>query len=390
MENRPPTTSERSQRITGVDVVVAAIAFGLSASTAAFNATKDGEPSFTALGLGVLAAGSLPLVWRRRFPAPSLIVAGVGAALYGIVDWSDPLLPFGLFVALSAVFEYSRPSVKWAAWAATAASALIGTGLVADSDALDWWVAGCIVIAAPLMGDYLRARRRLVDETRARLDLLEAERLHELAGARTAERTRVAGELHDVVAHHITMLVVQAEAAASRADLSGAAARASFDDLARSGRSAMNELRSLLGVLRSGDRPSPIEPQPTLDDLEDLVAGVRAAGATVSVAIGGPVQALPIGVELAAYRVIQEGLTNAVKHAPGAPIEVSVNPAADDLAIRITNAAAVGRVSPLSSGPGSGLIGLHERVALLGGTLVAEHRPLGGYRLEAHFPVSAP
>lgn len=376
MENRPPTTSERSQRITGVDVVVAAIAFGLSASTAAFNATKDGEPSFTALGLGVLAAGSLPLVWRRRFPAPSLIVAGVGAALYGIVDWSDPLLPFGLFVALSAVFEYSRPSVKWAAWAATAASALIGTGLVADSDALDWWVAGCIVIAAPLMGDYLRARRRLVDETRARLDLLEAERLHELAGARTAERTRVAGELHDVVAHHITMLVVQAEAAASRA--------------AAPDRSAMNELRSLLGVLRSGDRPSPIEPQPTLDDLEDLVAGVRAAGATVSVAIGGPVQALPIGVELAAYRVIQEGLTNAVKHAPGAPIEVSVNPAADDLAIRITNAAAVGRVSPLSSGPGTGLIGLHERVALLGGTLVAEHRPLGGYRLEAHFPVTAP
>ena len=371
MESSPPRTSERSQRITGVDVVVAAIAFGLSASTAAFNATKDGEPSFTALGLGVLAAGSLPLVWRRRFPAPSLIVAGVGAALYGIVDWSDPLLPFGLFVALSAVFEYSRPSVKWAAWAATAASALIGTGLVADSDALDWWVAGCIVIAAPLMGDYLRARRRLVDETRARLDLLEA-------------------ELHDVVAHHITMLVVQAEAAASRADLSGAAARGSFDDLARSGRSAMNELRSLLGVLRSGDRPSPIEPQPTLDDLEDLVAGVRAAGATVSVAIGGPVQALPIGVELAAYRVIQEGLTNAVKHAPGAPIEVSVDPAADDLAIRITNAAAVGRVSPLSSGPGTGLIGLHERVALLGGTLVAEHRPLGGYRLEAHFPVSAP
>ncbi len=390
MESSPPGTSERSQRITGVDVLVAAVAFGLSASTAAFNATKVGEPSFTALGLGVLAAGSLPLVWRRRFPVPSLIVTGAGAAVYGTVDWSDPLLPFGLFVALSAVFEYSRPGVKSAAWAATAASALIGTGLVADSDALDWWVAGCIVIAAPLVGDYLRARRQLVDETKARLDLLEAERLHELAGARAAERTRVAGELHDVVAHHITMMVVQAEAAASRTNLAGAAAQASFDDLARSGRSAMNQLRSLLGVLRSGDGPTPIAPQPTLDHLEELVSGVRAAGATVSVEITGPIQPLPIGVGLAAYRVIQEGLTNAVKHAPGAPIEVCVTPSEDDLGVRVTNAAAARYVTPVCSGPGTGLIGLHERVSLLGGTLVAEHRPLGGYRLEAHFPVSVP
>ena len=397
VKNSLHTAPHHRWGVTTFDVVVAIVTLMLSASTAAFTATKEGEPPFTAAALGVLTLGTLALVWRRMSPAATLLVVGIAAAVYGAVDWSDPLLPFGIFVALAAVFEYASPVVKWSAWTITSATALVVTAIVGDSDALDWWTASFIVIAAPLVGDYMQARRRLVDEATARIDRLEAERLHALADARAAERTRVARELHDVVAHHITLLVVQAEAAASTPSLTGVAAQSVFDDLARGGRTAMNELRSVLSVLRSGDSPPAIAPQPTLRDLDSLVAGVESSGVKVSVEVTGPIEELPVSVNLAAYRIVQEGLTNVVKHAPGSSVDVSIARAERELAILITNTPittptntpAVRDIAPLASDVGVGLIGLHERVGLLGGTFTAGPHPLGGFQLEAHIPTES-
>lgn len=377
--------------VTRYDVLVAGVTLVLGASTAAFTATKHGEPRFTPAAFAVLAFGALALITRRRFPASTLIVVGVTAAVYGAFDWPDPLLPFAVFVALSTVFERCPPATKWTAWAASAASAMLGTALIKDSDALDWWTAVFMVTAAPLAGDYLRARRRLLEEANARIERLEAERLHALDDARAAERARVARELHDVVAHHVTMLVVQAEAAASQPALAGTATQSSFDDLARSGRAAMTELRRMLGVLRSnGDAPL-TAPQPTLRALDALVADVTSSGIAVTVQRAGSLDALPIAVDLTAYRIVQEGLTNVVKHAPGASAVVAITPAANDLTVTVTNTQGARRTGPEApTGRGVGLIGLSERVELLGGTLAAGPQPLGGYRLQARLPMETP
>lgn len=276
--------------------------------------------------------------------------------------------------------------MKWSLLAITALATFVGTAWITDSDALDWWTAVLVVVGAPLIGDYLRAKKRLLEEASARIRRLEAERLHALDDARAAERARVARELHDVVAHHVTMLVVQAEAAASRPDLPAASARSIFDDLARSGRAAMTQLRLMLGVLRS-DRSVLATPQPTLRNLDTLLAEVAASGATVSVDIDGPVDTLSTSVDLTAYRIVQEGLTNVVKHAPGSSAKVTITSTDRDLAVVIVNAPApLTQHSGHRVGDGTGLIGLHERVALLGGTLTTCPGPLGGFRLEAHLP----
>ncbi|MFN8036660.1 MAG: histidine kinase [Acidimicrobiia bacterium] len=382
------TDQQHPHGVARVDLLVAGLTLLLNASTAAFTATKHGEPPFTIPALAVLTVGALGLVWRRRLPVTTLAVVGIAAALYGAADWPDPLIPFGVFVALATVFEFSSPPVKWSAWAITVLAASIGTALIADSDALDWWTAALVVTGAPLVGDYLRARRRLFVAVTARIHRLEAERLRALDDARAAERTRVARELHDVVAHHVTMLVVQAEAAASEPALAGTATQSAFDDLARSGRDAMIELRRLLGVLRSGESPALIAPRPTLRDLDALVTDVDAAGATVTVQVNGPVDTLPTAVDLAAFRIVQEGLTNVVKHAPGSKAAVTITPTDRDLAILITNTPTPrGGATPGLSNHGVGLIGLHERAELLGGTLTSGPGPLGGFRLEAHLPL---
>ena len=155
--------------------------------------------------------------------------------VYGIADFPDPLLPFGPLVALANVFERCRPPAKAAVWVGSATAAVIATVLTRDSDALDWWGAAFVLVAGPLVGDYLRTRRQLVDEATARLELLESELLAPSPTRGPPSERGVARELHDVVAHDVTMLVVQAEAAASRPPADGTAAAAVFDDLARSG-----------------------------------------------------------------------------------------------------------------------------------------------------------
>ncbi len=369
-----------------LDVIVAAIALALSLSTAAFAATKAGEPDLPVPAIIVQVACAAALLWRRRFPVPVWLLVGIGAALYGSADWADPLLPFTPLVALAGVFEFAARTTRFAVLAVTVVTAAIGTALTADSDPLDWWIVVLVLIGAPLTGAYLRTRRELIVELRARADHLETVRLREIEGARAAERARVARELHDVVAHHVTLLVVQAEAAASTAAMDESTRRATFDSLAHSGREAMTELRLLIGLLR-GDERAPISPRPGLARLGDLIDGVQASGLRVDASIIGSTCDLPSAVDLAAYRVIQESLTNVLKHAPTSSAVVSIDIGPGEVVIVVDNDGDERAGSPArDTRPGTGLIGLRERVELLGGQFSYVLRPLGGFRVEASIP----
>jgi signal transduction histidine kinase len=389
--------SPTARRPSSGDVAVAALSWLAAASTAAFTGLEDGEPGFTWAAALVLAAGALPLCWRRLHPVEVWIAVAVTAAIYGAAEWPDPILPFAPLVALVNVFERCSTRAKVIVWSLSALLAVLVAALAGDSDALDWWLAALVLAAGPLAGDYLRQRQLLVEQAEARSERLEAERAQAVADARAAERARVARELHDVVAHHVTMLVVQAEAAASQHDASRPApdtdqTQATFEELARNGRAAMSELRQLLGALRPGTDPAPIAPQPGLGDLGDLFAGVAASRVSVTADVDPAAASVPTATGLAAYRVVQEGLTNVVKHAPGARAHVHVLVEEGALSVTVVDEPA-GRSDPVAvpAGPrerqGVGLVGLRERVELLGGSLDATRVDGGGFRLAARLPL---
>ena len=382
------------------DIAVAAATWLAAASTAAFTGLEDGEPRFTLAAALVLAAGAAPLCWRRSHPVPVWAAVSVATAAYGAAEWPDPILPFAALVALVSVFERCSTRTKAIVWVISAVIAVVVATVAGDAEALDWWLAAFVLLAGPLAGDYMRQRGLLVEQAEARSRLLEAERAQALADARAAERARVARELHDVVAHHVTMLVVQAEAAASQHTATRAApdpvqTQATFDELARNGRAAMSELRQLLGALRPGADPAPIAPQPGLGDLAELFAGVAASQVRVTADVDPAATSVPTATGLAAYRVVQEGLTNVVKHAPGARAHVRVCVQEGALDVTVTDELPAGHrdaASPAGAGPpaGVGLVGLRERVELLGGTLEATPVDRGGFRLTARLPLGSP
>ncbi|TJZ98851.1 sensor histidine kinase [Actinacidiphila oryziradicis] len=241
----------------------------------------------------------------------------------------------------------------------------------------------------------IRMWRHRVDEGRARLSILEREQVEALNRAVEHERARIARELHDVVTHNVGVMVIQAGAARKIMDAAPDQAREALLAVETSGRAAMTELRHVMGLLTmDSDGPdaaatADLTPQPGLNRLEALVAGVRQAGMPVELTVAGQQRPVPPGVELAAYRVVQEALTNTVKHASGATAEVTVEFAVDQLRVEVTDTG--GRPSAsASSGNGRGLIGLRERLVVYGGTLHTGPRPRGGYRVEALIPLEAP
>jgi signal transduction histidine kinase len=208
-------------------------------------------------------------------------------------------------------------------------------------------------------------------------------RLSLLSVRRQAQvRQRIAGELHDVVTHSVSVMVVQAAAARRLVPTDPARAREAMEAIERTGREALNEMRRLLGVLRRGDEDIALTPQPTLKRL-DLIA--QYTGMHVDLTVEGEPPAIPPGLDVAAYRVVQEALTNAGKHAPGGPVTVTLDLREGELAVSVVNRRATRPPTALPSG-GLGLIGLRERVRTVGGTLRAEPRLDGGFGVEAVLP----
>jgi len=198
------------------------------------------------------------------------------------------------------------------------------------------------------------------------------------------ERSRIARELHDAIAHNVSVMVVQAGAERRVLDETSGSTREGLETIERIGRGALTEMRRLVGMLRS-DVGDPLAPQPGLDDLPTLITQVREAGLPVELHLDGPPRALPVGLELSAYRIVQEALTNALKHAGEAHASVYVRYGVDSLELEIIDDGA-GTQTPVASG-GHGLVGMRERVSVYGGELEAGPRPEGGYRLHASLPV---
>jgi len=236
------------------------------------------------------------------------------------------------------------------------------------------------VIAVDSVGSRLRAQRSLATQT----ERAEAERARR---AVLEERTRIARELHDVVAHHMSLIAVRAETAPYRLTGLPESAQAEFSSLSEVAREALAEMRRLLGVLRY-DQPAALAPQPQLADLPALVDAARQAGAPVEFSAPTALGQVPAGVGVCAYRIVQESLSNASQHAPGAPITVSVDQDRGAVLLRVANGPGGHPAPPVGERrPGHGLTGMHERVALLGGSLTAGPEPGGGFVVSAVLPL---
>jgi signal transduction histidine kinase len=375
---------DRTDQVARADVAVAAAAFVIAATTAGLAAMRDGEDPFTLAAAATLAAQSLLLLWRRRHPVLVWSAVGVFAAVYGIADWADPILPIPAFVALIAVFEWCRRRTALAILASTTVVAVVATALPDDSDALDWGVVVLMLVVSPVIGELLRSRRDELAALEARNAALRAEQAQAVEAARLVERQRIARELHDVVTHNVTMLVVQAEAAASVPSMSDDERVAALDELAAGGRAALAELRQLLGVLRDSDDGTPSAPVPGIAQAGELVERARRAGLAVEFHGSDPADPLPAAVDLAGYRVIQEGLTNVIRHASATHATVAVDFGRDELVITVDDDGVGGNGTD-----GVGLTGIRERVRLLGGAVDAGRGPLGGFRLLARIPIGA-
>jgi signal transduction histidine kinase len=244
-----------------------------------------------------------------------------------------------------------------------------------------------VIGATFLAGREIASRQRQLNQEREHALRLERDREIAVREAMEDERRHIARELHDVVAHSVSVMVVQAGAARKVLDDRPEAARESLLAVEATGHEAMAELRRLLGVLGEDGAEAPLAPQPGLENLDVLVSRIRDAGLPVELRIEGDAQPLPTGVNVAAYRVLQEALTNALKYAGGAPTEAVVRYTPDAIELEVVDE---GVVTTPSDGVGRGLTGMRERVALFGGTIEAGKRPERGYAVRARLPLDQP
>jgi signal transduction histidine kinase len=372
-----------------VDALLAAVVGGVTVVAIVVEANSQG-PELRPIGWPLLALQIVPLAWRRRAPTIVVALTTAGAALYGARYLPDAPLMFGPLLAYYTVaaFRPRRVSVPVAlvVMALAAGSIVFGD----DADAADVAVHYFAGITAFVVGDTTRGQRE-------RSAWLEERRVDAERRAVSDERIRIARDLHDVVAHHVSVIAVQAEAAQSVIAVSPERAEKAMADVADTARTALGELRRMLGVLRTGDGRAP---QPDLAAVDDLVESVRRTGLAVTLRTSGP--ARPVGglVGVAAYRVVQEALTNVVRHAGARQADVEVAFADGDLVITVADdgrrPAPSGSDGPGAAGPGRhsqggfGIAGMRERVTTLGGDLDAGARPDGaGFLVRARLPLDA-
>jgi signal transduction histidine kinase len=344
-------------------------------------------------GRGVLSVllllVTLPLAVRRRAPAATLLTAAGGLVLAAALVSHSQGVPVEVFLALLLAFysvgahcdDRRSPFVGAIAVAAIAAADLAHPGTFSASGTRPGaWLAFAI---AWLVGRDLRRRRQSVADLQDRAAQLEREREEQAQLAVADERGRIARELHDVIAHAVSVIVVQAQAGPHLLD-EPQRVLGVFRAIESSGRDALVELRRLLGILRSEDEQLAIGPQPGLASLQSLVEQMRTSGLPVELRIEGEPVHLPAGIDLSAYRIVQEALTNVVKHAGDAVAEVVIRYEAHALELDVVDDGR-GRATSLN-GSGHGLIGMRERVALYGGTLNAGTLNGGGYAVRARLP----
>ncbi|WP_170231626.1 sensor histidine kinase [Pseudonocardia kunmingensis] len=329
------------------------------------------------LGRVLLLAGPAALVVRRW--NPPVVFAGVGAVLLGYLAAGYPFgpVPLATFVALGSTVARGHRRPGYAIAAVVFAGVVVahvlrhpGSGFpLAGASAWLAWVAAYVTAA-----ELWRARRDRREQARAAADEAERRRGSE-------ERLRIARDLHDVLGHHVSLINVQAGVALYLMDDDPEQARSALTAIKQSSRDLLREMRSTLGVLRGVDEDPPRDAVAGLARVDDLLEATRAAGLPVTVQIDGEPRALPPSVDTAAYRIMQEALTNARKHAGPARASVLLTYTEDGLDMRIDDDGTGPAGDP---GGGNGLPGMRERAAALGGTLTAGPRPGGGFRVDAH------
>jgi signal transduction histidine kinase len=345
--------------------------------------------------LAVVASGALAL--RRRYPLAVLCV--VTAATLATPQSVLRLTFYAFIIAVYSAAVYSPYRV------ATLATLPVSVVLVGTSGnsvtpiVPNDYIALLILVPMAVAAIGLRTWKLRTSEGRTRISTLERERAEELRRAVEHERARIARELHDVVTHNVSVMIIQAGAARKIMKISPEEAGEALLAVEAGGRAAMTELRHVMGLLTMADEDegtssgtdladaAELTPQPGLDQLESLVGRVRDTGLPVDLTVTGPPRPLPPGLELAAYRVVQEALTNTVKHASGATAAVTVDYGPNRLRVEVTD---TGGRSSGAVGSGRGLIGLRERLAVHDGTLTTGQRLTGGYRVEALIPLEGP
>ncbi|WP_454049460.1 sensor histidine kinase [Cellulomonas sp. Marseille-Q8402] len=408
----------------GIDVTLTLASGLLVVPLAASVAVAWGGASTPVPPAAVLAALVwLPLAWRRSRPVVS-VVAVYAAGLLHVALGIPTLMPADLAV-LVALYSVTVHGPRWAHWtaigSAVAGSLVLGTSMavsgmagyagpaeMATTAVVLWVFCSACAVATWAFGLMRRSRRETIAALRDRAERLEVERDQQAQIATAAERTRIAREMHDIVAHSLSVVVAQADGGRYAAAADPDAATRALGTIAETGRAALADMRRLLGVLRepapTGAVPvvaagaaaapgqpqqpqqPPHTPQPAEHDLEHLVEQVRGAGARASLVRMGTPRRLPPGIGLTVYRICQEALTNVLKHAgpdPAVTLLVQWRPAA--LVLEITDD---GRGAAADSdGAGHGLLGMRERASMVGGTLSAGPRPGGGFRVRAELPL---
>lgn len=338
---------------------------------------------------------TVPVAVRRRIPVTAFIIAAAGGLLQ-VVKTGGPIgsdlailvliytvaayrprryslitLPISLIGSVSAI-------VAWLPFrsAKPVDQAFFAIVLFGGSALISW-----------VLGDSMRYRRGYYAALEDRAARLEAERHAQAKIAAAAERARIARELHDVVAHHVSVMVVQADGAGYALQSDPDRAETALKAISATGRQALKEMRRLLGVLRSADEQAVLAPMPGLDELRELLDQARTAGLQVSYTLTGTPRELPEGVELAAYRVVQESLTNTRKHAGlAATAAVALRYQPDGLTVEVTDDGIATATGGSEDNAGHGLAGMRERIAMYGGTVQAGPLPGGGFGVTARLP----
>jgi signal transduction histidine kinase len=375
------------------DSGLALVAAGISTALLVFNPTVRGLPGGTfALDYVLVLLHTLPLAGRRRFPGAELalsVASGLAVAALGL---PPEILGVAILVAVYTVAAYADrwvPLVGLAVAEVGSAAVQLTSGRFQAPTV----VSNALVIgAAWLVGHFVGVRRAYIRQLEERTAELERARAELARRAVVEERLRLARELHDVVAHAMSVIAVQSGVGAHVADTQPEEAAKALAAIEATSRAALEELRRLLGVLRQEDEPQgDLAPVPGLADLEGLLAEVAKTGLAVKLQVHGTRPSLPAGVDLSAYRIVQEALTNVVKHAGPARAQVTVGYHDQNVTVEVTDdgrgamtSASDGRV-----GSGHGLIGMRERVAAFGGNLEVGPGLDGGFRVAARLPLGA-
>jgi signal transduction histidine kinase len=383
-----PEPEGRRERLADLVLAVAVAAVAVS-SVVAEDPTvpEDLFPAPNAALVGLALLGSLPLAVRRRWPVAVHLILLAAVATIGALGWNTGLVAACLMFSLYTVAAW-RPLPEAVAALVIQYTVTAGLGLLGAAYFADWTgqvaTAGYAVVW--LVGRYVRRGRRQRQLALARA--VEAERGRAVAAERAvfAERLRIARELHDIVAHTLSVIAVQSGVARHLLGADAGPAGPALTAIEDASRSAMDDLRRMLGVLRAdpADVEAALAPSPGIDELELLASAHRATHGPVALTVDPTVADLPHSLRLTAYRLVQEALTNVRKHAPGAPTRVDLRATAGDLEVRVDNDGPIQPPQGTERAPGGyGLAGMRERVAMFGGSLHAGPRRGGGFEVLA-------